>query len=530
MKNSSALKVSKRVLAAIFSVMTLALCMAPIAFTAQTPGLTNGGLYNIRNRNSGRYLNVNLGKDANKINVIQWAKDGSAEQRFKLEYLSASSSYYLRAICSSNGNNRVLDVYRDINTIRGGCNADIWTPTDANAQQWLITGVGGGFFKITLRSNQNLALTAYGTANGSGGGVSAASKGNVFVSAYTGAASQQWSFERLDTPAPNKYAALGWSYFFRGDDAHYVGGYYYFNYPAGHMGIDVLAPTGIPVYSVTSGRVRSSYTAVNGGNNIYITPNVSTAGDQLDIGMYHFSKRNVATGAAVTANTILGAVGSTGNSTAPHVHLEISGVGRYTTNIGDHINPELFYPDIKFTHDGRTGGGVSRQTVYEGHFGAVPDSVIEYAESVHGPELVRMYLDFLYTKYRNRFQQENFAVENELLKFMKEFDVSEAAAAKRLDNVYTSKEFAVICRDEKKELNRTFVNESYAIFSDYDGEIYALDSLVKMELSEIRQKRLPMDDIPLLTERNIEGAYACDGSGREIISKAELKKFRARIS
>ena len=343
------LKITAMVIAAIF----IALCMSPAAYSAQSPEIINGGQYNVRNRSSGKYLNVNAGRDANGTNVMQWTKDGSIDQRFKAEYLPSADAYLLRAVCSANGSNRVLDAYRNNGQLAGGCNADIWSPTDAAAQQWLLVNLNNGYFRIALCSNPALALTSRGTGNGSNNGKLPTSAGNVFVGAYAGTNNQQWAFEPL-AAAENKYEALGWSYFFRGSNAHYVGGYYYFNSPAGHLGIDVLAPVGVPVYSVTSGRVRSSYTAVNGGNNIYITPNVSPAGEKLDIGQYHFSRRNVAAGAAVTPNTIIGYVGNTGKSNAPHLHFEVSKTGRYTTNIKDHVDPQLFFPNIRFTHTGKT--------------------------------------------------------------------------------------------------------------------------------------------------------------------------------
>lgn len=520
------LKFYIRIAAAALAFAPLFACAAPAADPAAA-GLTSGGVYHIRNKNSGKYLNVNLGRDADKTNVIQWTKDGSVEQRFLLEYAGASDSYRLRAMCSGGGGNRVVDVYRAAGAVRNGCDVDIWTPTDAAAQQWLITGLGGGYYKITLRSYPNLALTAYGTANGSGAGTSATSMGNVFLSAYTGDAGQQWAFERQNT---NKYADLGWSYFFRGGNAKYVGGYYHFNHPAGHLGIDVLAPAGTAVYSVTGGRVRSSYTAVNGGNNIYITPDVSPAGEKLDIGMYHFKKRNVATGAVVTENTVLGAVGSTGNSTAPHAHLEISRVGKYTTHIEDHINPELFYPDIEFTHTGQTkGGGTHRQMMYTLEYGAIPDSIIRYAKEENEPAAVQAYLDAMYARYQSELLSGNPAVENELLKFMKEFGVPKEAAAERLDNVYTRREFRVICRDDRAQLNKTFVNDGYAYYSSRDGKIYTLDALVQMDASELRQRRLSNRGVRKLVERNMEGVYDYEDDGRAIVSEEEVEALRERI-
>ena len=159
---------------------------------AQTSGLTNGSIYNLTNKASGKSLNVNYGSDTNGTNVNQYTKDGSTEQFFKLVYNSSRDSYKLYAMCSSNGGNRVVDVYRPI---QAGANVDIWTPDDNDAQDLIITNRGNGYYSIHLRYNTNLALTSYGTGNGGGSGTTSTSTGNVFVTTYTGADNQLWSIK-----------------------------------------------------------------------------------------------------------------------------------------------------------------------------------------------------------------------------------------------------------------------------------------------------------------------------------------------
>lgn len=158
---------------------------------AETPGITNEYVYNIRNRNSGKYLNVNYGTDADGTNVNQFDYDGSEEQKFTMMYADVDKCYWIYAFCSDT---RVLDVYRPL---QNNANVDIWTDNDWDAQLWKVESLGNGYYSIKLAYNTNLALTAYGTANGGGSGTSSTSAGNVFVSTYTGAANQQWSFERV---------------------------------------------------------------------------------------------------------------------------------------------------------------------------------------------------------------------------------------------------------------------------------------------------------------------------------------------
>ena len=63
--------------------------------------MVSGGIYNIRNIDSGKYLNVHYGVDANGTNVYQWSYDGSTEQKFKVVYFSSTDSYKIYAICQA---------------------------------------------------------------------------------------------------------------------------------------------------------------------------------------------------------------------------------------------------------------------------------------------------------------------------------------------------------------------------------------------------------------------------------------------
>ena len=112
---------------------------------------------------------------------------------FQLVYNSSRSSYKLYTMSSSYGTNRVLDVYRPI---QSGSNVDIWTPNDNDAQDFFIVNRGNGYYSLHLRYNTNLALTSYGTGNG-GAGTGSTSTGNVFVSTYTGSNNQLWSFTKV---------------------------------------------------------------------------------------------------------------------------------------------------------------------------------------------------------------------------------------------------------------------------------------------------------------------------------------------
>ena len=86
-----------------------------------------------------------------------------------------------------------------------------------------------------------------------------------------------------------------------------------------HNGIDFAAPTGSPVVAAGPGRVSSAgWSAYGGGNEIHIDhPN------GLQTWYAHLSSFAVKMGQMLTAGTKIGEVGSTGNSTGPHLHYMV---------------------------------------------------------------------------------------------------------------------------------------------------------------------------------------------------------------
>ncbi|MET9734638.1 peptidoglycan DD-metalloendopeptidase family protein [Streptomyces sp. NPDC006458] len=87
-----------------------------------------------------------------------------------------------------------------------------------------------------------------------------------------------------------------------------------------HTGQDFAAPTGVPVVAVRGGRIAWS----NGQGGAY-GQWIGLAADNGHIYTYcHLSQRQVKMGQKVSAGQQLGKVGSTGNSTGPHLHFEMS--------------------------------------------------------------------------------------------------------------------------------------------------------------------------------------------------------------
>ncbi|MCL6430776.1 MAG: M23 family metallopeptidase [Anaerolineae bacterium] len=86
-----------------------------------------------------------------------------------------------------------------------------------------------------------------------------------------------------------------------------------------HVAIDIAAPTGTPIFAADSGTVtESGWTDVGYGQYVIIDH-----GNGFRTLYAHMSKRLVSKGAKVQRGQRIGLVGSTGNSTGPHLHFEI---------------------------------------------------------------------------------------------------------------------------------------------------------------------------------------------------------------
>jgi murein DD-endopeptidase MepM/ murein hydrolase activator NlpD len=91
-----------------------------------------------------------------------------------------------------------------------------------------------------------------------------------------------------------------------------------------HMGVDYAAPVGTPVISVADGVVVESSFHGAYGNMVVIQHNANQS-----TAYAHLSRMNVRKGQTIKQGEAVGAVGSTGLSTGPHLHFEFRINGRH---------------------------------------------------------------------------------------------------------------------------------------------------------------------------------------------------------
>lgn len=99
-----------------------------------------------------------------------------------------------------------------------------------------------------------------------------------------------------------------------------------------HAGLDIAAPTGTPIIATRGGTVITTGSVDSYGLRVYINHGGSTVTRYA-----HMSKITVRRGMRISRGDEIGKVGSTGNSTGPHLHFELR-------RGGSPKDPELYMP------------------------------------------------------------------------------------------------------------------------------------------------------------------------------------------
>jgi murein DD-endopeptidase MepM/ murein hydrolase activator NlpD len=98
--------------------------------------------------------------------------------------------------------------------------------------------------------------------------------------------------------------------------ARFISGY---NYSGVHPAIDIGGSTGNAIFATDAGVVVYAGWSNYGYGNLIVVDH----GNGWQSAYAHLSSINVACGQSVFAGTVIGGLGSTGNSSGPHLHFEL---------------------------------------------------------------------------------------------------------------------------------------------------------------------------------------------------------------
>jgi hypothetical protein len=170
-----------------------------------------------------------------------------------------------------------------------------------------------------------LATTQAETA-GEAGGNAGAGPGLMAISSDaalpTGSLGAIGASERVVDPVPGARISQDFGpTSFTGEPGATVDGVHYAHY---HDGVDYAAPLGQPVRAIAAGTVVAAGRAADGAVVVRIRHGDGTESLYAHLG----PDLDVRTGDGVDAGEPIGRIGMTGNTTGPHLHLELSSNGR----------------------------------------------------------------------------------------------------------------------------------------------------------------------------------------------------------
>lgn len=161
--------------------------------------------YTIKNVATGKMMNVYAGTDKDGTKVTLWDRDGTTEQKFRLEHIS-NGSYWIFAMCSSNGSNRVVDINIGSDLV---CNVgdyiDIWgRGSYDNCQKFNVVSVGNNKYVFELSTIDNAVIGTSGNGNGD----------QLQLQQYQDNDNQHWYFCDMNgnvvNPAPHTHSYGAW--------------------------------------------------------------------------------------------------------------------------------------------------------------------------------------------------------------------------------------------------------------------------------------------------------------------------------
>ena len=361
----------------ILTVLTvLSLLMTPAVLNVEAVAITldefgnypqTGRFYMFQNVHSGKFLEIADGNVTSGANVWQdtFEYDTNRSQVFRI--LKPEST-------DIGGGNPNTSEYHQIKSgVDATLRLDVVNAADQDGTNIGLfqynPGYGAQSFRFIDNGDGSVRIEPY-LSRGSKRvltvvNASTSNKANVVLSAWTGDTSQRWVIKEFDLDTYPELIGLNWSYFFRNSDSNKrtasqrirLGG------SRLHVGMDLIADTGTPLYSPCSGKVLQAGDEETMGYYVIFETTAKIYGNtkKLTVRMMHMKQfPSVAVGDTITKNTLLGYVGNTGDSEGPHLHVDINTEGHTGGNairsdLTSVIDPEKLFLSKRFKYQQNDG-------------------------------------------------------------------------------------------------------------------------------------------------------------------------------
>lgn len=130
--------------------------------------------------------------------------------------------------------------------------------------------------------------------------------------------------------------------------------------PNNHRGIDIPAPDGTPIYAAESGTVcwTQTWNGSKDGNQSWGNCiRIKHADGTITLYAHQNQAPIVSVGQTVSKGELVGYVGTTGNSSGNHLHLEVWPAGNSGRDANTLIDPVTIFPGITFVFNGNSFEG-----------------------------------------------------------------------------------------------------------------------------------------------------------------------------
>ncbi|MCL1918464.1 MAG: peptidoglycan DD-metalloendopeptidase family protein [Peptococcaceae bacterium] len=327
------MKNRKRLLAVLLAAIMMITLNVFNAAPAMAQYMDNfSGQYTIKNVETGLMLNVFATSSTiqSKSPVKVCSNDGSAEQRFTI----VSAGNQKVRLMSYLNTKYCIDIYGNANAITSGAKVQVWAPSDSGTNLWYLDYIPGDnnyVIRSGIKDKANLALTAAGTIT----------RSDVVVKNYSASdKKQRWIISPAPAaPVSGTSGPANWKLPWKSSkQAKFVGGYgksdsgawsshfttrygssfnhnlslkrsLALDFASTESNFEILAPTS---GTVTRGSDPSGY-----GNYVVLKTD-----DGYEVWFGHLKSISISNG-RINAGTPIGMMGSTGNSSGQHLHIDI---------------------------------------------------------------------------------------------------------------------------------------------------------------------------------------------------------------